>query len=272
MRGNARRAVGRLAVPLSLLLAGLAGCAPHHVAAPELDLGGRRAAYLRALAARESPAAQVESEITLWARAQGGQRLGASGTLVLAPPDGMRLKLDSMFGTALDLGARADSVKAVMPSRRVAVAVDAVRDTLGIRAPGVLAYRALSGAWRPPPHAAWRPIAGALEARWAEGADSVTLAVNAEGLPQRVAWRTAAGPDWIIQYVSWTRVNGVSWPTAIRCQDPRGRLTLSTRLGRVQMQARPSPGRLAVHAPADTEWVGWRRFQRTLEEIESWLE
>ena len=38
--------------------------------------------------------------------------------LLLAAPDAFRLRVDSLFGTALDLAARGDSLTAYVPPRR----------------------------------------------------------------------------------------------------------------------------------------------------------
>jgi hypothetical protein len=272
--GRPRRRSGRRRVAaLTLALAALAAsCAPHHAGLPPLDLTGGRASYLRGLAARERPAALIESDLTLWVRAHGAGRIGASGVLLLAPPDGVRMRLDSMFGTAFDLSARGDSVIAVIPSRRMAVAADAVRDTLGLAAPGMHVYRLLSAAWRPASDASWRPATdGTLEVRWAEGPDSAALSIDREGRPSHLVWTTVDGMAWTVDYLTWTTGSGVTWPESFRCQDGRGRATLTARLARVRLQSQQNPDRLAVRVPPQTEWMDWHRFRLALEDIETWI-
>lgn len=273
MTGRPPRRSGRQRIAAAFALAALAAsCAPHHAGLPALDFSGGRASYLRGLAARERPAALIESDLTLWVRTHGAGRIGASGVLVLAPPDGVRLRLDSMFGTAFDLSARGDSVIAVIPSRRMAVAADAVRDTLGLAAPGMHVYRLLSAAWRPASDASWQPgNDGTLQVRWAEGPDSAALSIDREGRPAHLVWATADGMTWMVDYLTWTTENGMPWPESFRCQDGRGRASLTARLARVRLQSQQNPGRLAVRVPPQTEWMDWHRFRLALEDIETWI-
>ena len=100
--------------------------------------------------------------------------------------------MSSLFGTALDRAARADSV-CLDPARRSGLRLDAERDGLGLARPGGLAVRTLGALWRPP-EAAWDSAVWSdslLVVRWLEGGDTLAAAVGAAGLP---AWVTLTRP------------------------------------------------------------------------------
>src|SRR5262249_12443893 len=136
----------------------LAGCAPHRIEAPALDSEQLRARFERALAARERHGSAVEADLAGWVRWKRGLP-GGQARLLRAAPDRFRLRVESLLGTALDVAGRGDSLVAWVPAKHAGAALDARRDTLGVAAPGALAFRAWSAAWRPPGRA-W------ADARW----------------------------------------------------------------------------------------------------------
>src|SRR5262245_58940028 len=107
-----------LAAALALygLAAALDSCGPKTVTPPELTSGTRIERYRALLAQREARSAAMSASLTLWAE-HGSDRLpGAQGDLLVAGPDRMRLRVASMFGTALDLGLSGDSLRAYIPA------------------------------------------------------------------------------------------------------------------------------------------------------------
>lgn len=247
----------------------VAGCAPHVVRVSELAPAVREARYRDQLAARESRAA-AEAQVTLWARGSDRARLAsADGRLLLVSPDAIRLRLGSVIGTALDLGARGDSITAYVPSRRQALRLDARRDTLGLLRPGGFAYRILSGTWRPP-DAAW---GGAvwndtlLTVRWLEDEDSLAVGVGSDGLP---AWAALARPDGggvRVDYRGWDRSAGTAWPSVVAIADVKGPLTLTVRVAQVRFTGSPDPSRLAVPIPANARPLTLASLRRALERM-----
>jgi hypothetical protein len=271
MRGCLRACAGA-----ALALAVLAGCVPRPVAVAPLAGGGRAERYLSQLSRREQRAGMVEGVATIWPRAFAPcdtcppRRLPAlQAGFVVAGPDGLRLHVESAFGTALDLGLAGDSITAWVPSQRWAVALDAARDSLGLGQPGLIATRVLSAGWRPP-GAAWEAgtaEGGSLVLRWTEGADSVALAVDEAGAPTWARlWR---GPrrGVRVHYERWESANGVAWPAQLEVRDLGGAYDLTCRLDRVGFPARADRSRLAVRIPDGAERLGLDRLRGLLERL-----
>jgi hypothetical protein len=251
---------------LAALVAIAAGCAPHVVRVSELVPAVRETRYRDLLAARESRAA-AEAQITLWARGSDRARLAsADGRLLLASPDAIRLRLGSVIGTALDLAARGDSITAYVPPRRQALRLDAQRDTLGLPRPGGFAWRAMSGAWRPPDEAwsgaTWNDTL--LTVRWLERDDSLAIAVGSDGLPAWAELTRAGGGGVRVRYRGWDRGAQTPWPNVIEIADLRGSLSLTVRVTQVRFTDRPDPGRLAVPIPADAASLTLASLRRAL--------
>jgi hypothetical protein len=271
MTGGLRACAGA-----ALALAVFAGCVPRPVAVAPLVGGGRAERYLSQLARREQRAGMVEGVATIWPRAFAPcdtcppRRLPAlQAGMVVVGPDGLRLRVESAFGTALDLGLAGDSISAWVPSQRWAVELDATRDSLGLGQPGRIAARVASAGWRPPAvaWAAGTPEGGALVLRWSEGADSVALAVDESGTPGWVRlWR---GPrrGVVVHYDRWESIEGAAWPTQIEARDLGGAFELTCRLDRVTFPARVDRSRLAVRIPDGAERLGLDRLRGLLERV-----
>ena len=268
------RALARVAAAVAVVL--VAGCAPRPTTIAPVTEGARIERYLSQLSRREQSAAMVEGTATIWSRALAlcdtcpPRRLPAlQAGFVLAWPDAFRLRVSSMFGTALDLALAGDSVVAYAPAQRWGVALDAVSDSLGLERPGRLAARLMSAGWRPPQPAwtggTWE--GGLLVLRWSEAADSVALAVNEAGRPVRVRrWRDAQH-GVVIDYERWEVVDGLAWPALLKMRTLGGTLDLTCRLGRVRFPARPDRSRLAVRIPGDAERLGLDRLRGLLERV-----
>lgn len=266
-RVRARAARRRLAL---LALALLAGCAPLRVPIAPIEPGRRAERYGIALARRESKGAAVDAQLLLWAEAPAGSRLpGAEGRLLLAAPDAFRLRVASVFGTALDLGGRGDSLSAYVPSRRRALMLDAIRDTLGLRQPGRLAYRALSATWRPPDdawgRAAWED--SLMRISWLEQGDTLAIAVGSAGLP---AWASFARPDGAglrVDYQGWDQASGVAWPVRFTIEDREGAFRIAGKVARVRFPAHADSLRLAVAIPAGAVRLTLAELRRVIERL-----
>ncbi len=265
-RAHARRGI---ALAAAVLAAGFGpGCAPHRVAPPALTLEGRAAAFRAALAAREARGRAVDAEVTLWARLPGARTWPAVGAaLALRAPDGLRLRVASLFGTAFDGAARGDSVMAVLPARRLGFTADARRDSLGIGRPGRLGYRTLTATWRPPDEA-WRAAeasADTLVLRWTEEGDSLRLEIGPDGQPLAITMAHAGSPRVRASYRSWQRHAGVAWPSSIELKGGEDAVTLRCRVERLRFRSRPEAERPLARLPDGVVALAWPAFRRALE-------
>jgi hypothetical protein len=261
-------------VGVVVALALVAGCAPRPTTIAPVTGGGRVALYLSELSRREQRAAMVEGVATIWAVAFvlcdtcPPRRLPAlQAGFVMAWPDAFRLRVSSMFGTALDLGLAGDSITAYAPAQRWGVGLDAVRDSLGLERPGRLATRLLSAGWRPPwpvwESGTWE--GGLLVLRWSEAADSLALAVDEAGKPVWARLWRGARRGVVVGYERWEAVDGLLWPALVKVRTLGGTFDLTCRLDHVTFRVRPDRSRLAVLIPADAERLGVDRLRGLLE-------
>jgi hypothetical protein len=259
-----------------MVVALVAGCAPRPTTVAPVTEGARSERYLSQLCRREQSAAMVEGVAMIWSRVVAPcdtcppRRLPAlQAGFVLAWPDAFRLRVSSMFGTALDLGLAGDSIMAYAPAQRWSVALDAVSDSLGLEQPGRLAARLVSAGWRPP-QPAW--AVGTWEGellvlRWSEAVDSVALAVDKSGKPVWARlWRDARR-GVVVDYERWEAVDGVLWPALLKMRTLGGAFELACRLDRVMFRARPDRSRLVVNIPGDAERLGLDRLRELLERM-----
>ena len=252
-----------------LLTLALGGCVPGPQAPPEPISGDPIARYRSSLAQREARSAAVESDVAIWVRMEGRRAIpGAQGGLLLAAPDAFRLRIASVFGTALDVGASGDSVTLYLPGRRAFARLERAADSLGIVDAGGMALRLWSGAWRAPENAFadGETEGGRRVARWREGDDSLALAVDPNGLP---AWARLARRDvaWRIEYREWGGWDGVKWPARIDAADAGGRMRLTARVQRVRFAAHPDPLRIRVRPPKDAARLFWTELRREIEDL-----
>jgi len=251
-----------------LVTAAMASCAPHRLAPPALDPIRSEARYRATLGAREALAAALDAEASAWVRGRPlGDLPGVHARLALGAPDAFRVRVESLFGVALDFAARGESLECFVPGRRLGVALDAVADTLGLRSPGSLGFRVLSATWDPP-EAAWREAKiedALLVARWEEEGDSLVLGVGSDGLPRWAALRRPGRGSVRARYRAWETVERTSWPTQVEFEDGEAGLRLTLKLTRVWRNPRPGPERLAVRIPPDAERLEWPAVRRALE-------
>ena len=250
----------------AVLAAWLAGCAPQPVRVPELAQGPRRARFEVALAARGAQSV-ADAELSAWASGTALPDLpGVEARLMLVAPDAFRLRVASLFGTALDMAARGDSFTAYVPPRRVALETATAGESLGVADPGGLGYRMWSGTWRPP-DAAWRDAVwedSLLVLRWAAAADSVRCAIGSNGLPRWVEMGRDRGRSIRADYQSWTWIGGLAWPAVLSVRDPRGAYGLRCRVRSVQFRRSADRSRLAVEVPEDASHVTREQLKRAI--------
>lgn len=241
-------------------------CAPtlRRPSAPDVSTISSR--YERQRGPRASRLAAARIEATLWVE---GDRLGRWPALqvdvALVGPDAMRARVASLIGTALDLAVRGDSLRAYFPPRRLGMEVGALEESLGVRAPGAWACRALAASWDareahwvlPEGDSLWRAV-------WREGADSLAMSVSADGLPASVELHDAAGRAHRLRYLRWESVDRVPWPQRVKFEEADGTVRIVCRVDHVQFLAQPDPRWLALRLPASVERVDWSRVRRVL--------
>jgi hypothetical protein len=263
-----RRSVGRVAAGLGLaLLPWLGqGCAPHRIAPPALDASALEARYARALAARTEVSGGLESDLRLWF---SGRRLSgwpaAHGWLVLAHPEALRLRVESLFGTALDLAARGDSVTAWVPPQQFGVALDARADSLALPPPGALGTRVFGALWEPPAEAWLRREArdSTWVLSWIEEGDSVSVSIGASGLP-REARVSRDGSAITARYRAYAFVSNCAIPSRISVGDDGGEVRVTCSLDLFRLREKGDRSRLAVRFPAGAHVMGWRELRAKL--------
>jgi hypothetical protein len=208
-------------------------------------------------------------ELTLRARlVDRNDPPGAHARLLLAGPDGFRLRVESAFGTALDVSGRGDTVMAYIPPERLAMVIESASDTLGVRFPGALGYRLWSGTWDPPTDA-WRDAEwrdSLIVLRWTEEDDSLAMAVGSTGLPRSLEVSRGRGKVVRVDYRAWSSTERTWWPAWIEISDRDQRNQATCRIQRVRF-VRPPPGRarLMIRIPADAEPVSWSELRMALE-------
>lgn len=259
----------RLAAAAPALLVAVS-CAPRVAPPPRLDTAAAPGRYLAALAGREQAARALDADVRVWVEgAAFGELPGVSGTLVLAGPDRCRLRVNSAFGTLVDVAARGDTVTAFVPSRRVVLDLPHAGDTLGVRAPGALLVRVWSAAWRPPDRA-WRNAVARdslLHLAWTEGADSLELAVDGAGRPRQVRMARADGADLRCRYLAWESLGRVAWPAWLEFQDAAGTVRAECRVGALRARAGGGRDRTALRVPEGAGRLEWSRLRAALERL-----
>jgi hypothetical protein len=260
-----RAVPGAAAGLLVLALAGTS-CAPTRRVPALLDVATVAARYERQRVPREDRLTAARLEATLWV---SGQTLGRWPALqvdfALVGPDAARARVASLFGTAVDLAVRGDSLRAYFPPRRLGLTVDSVEDSLGVRAPGRWACRALGAAWDPRSGRWLAPSQDSLwRVVWTEGTDSLRMTVGASGLPQEIELHDRAGHDYRIRYLAWQLEQRTAWPQRLEFDEGLGSVRLSCRVDRVQFFAQADPRWLALSVPARAERATWSTLRRAL--------
>jgi len=265
--GRARLGAVVILAPLLALL--LDSCAPTVPRPGRLDLRDVETRYEAQRAEREGRLAAVRIEATAWIDAADLGRLPAVQLdVALVAPNRVRARVASLFGTALDLLVRGDSLSAYVPPRRLGVELGSIEDSLGIRRPGEWGCRALAASWDAI-DARWEavPQDSLRRARWAEGADSLSMSVDSRGLPVQVEVRPAAGAALDVRYTGWQWVESTAWPARIEITDDAARVNVAIRMDRVRFAGHPDPQWMALTIPASAERLDWRALKETLARV-----
>ena len=250
------------------LLAVLAGCAPRLAVPPQLTRDERAARYRVALAARQAPQTMVDASLVVWTELHERRLPGVEAQLLLAAPDAFRFRVGSLFGTALDLAARGDSVVAYVPPRRTGTRLDAVRDSIGLPNPGGLGFRALAAAWSPPASAWDSGVAedSLWRMTWLEEGDTLRLAVGTSGLPAWASLTRPGKPAVRAAYSGWNAARSPAWPDVVTIEEAGGRVRVVYRVSRVQFPPR-DPSRLAVRIPPNAETLTVDELREAIERL-----
>lgn len=252
---------------LGVLGLGLAaGCAPRHVPVAEVGRDERRARYERRLEARERLARGLEADVTLWMRMPSRRLPGAQGRLLMGAPGGFRLRIESLFGTALDVSARGDTIVAYAPGPRLAWSTERAGDSIGIAEPGSIACRVWSAGFHPPEEA-WRNATfrdSLLELGWREGAGEVRVAIGSDGLPKEAVYASEEA-SLSARYGGWQHERGGVWPARITLEEERRGLVADCRLTALRFPTAIPGERLVPRLPREVRYV-------TRAEIVEWFE
>src|SRR5262249_47751626 len=153
---------------------------------------------------------------------------GVHARVALGAPDAFRVRVESLFGVALDFAAWGESLACYLPPRRQGVVLDAAADTLGLSAPGPLGVRVLAATCQPR-DSAWARADfedTLLVVRWREARDSLALGVGSDGLPRWAMRVDARGRVIVARYRAWRYVESASWPERMEFEDRASGTTL----------------------------------------------
>lgn len=259
----AHRAVARAALAAALALA-FAGCAPPPRPAPSVDDVAAR--YRAGRDRRDGALHALTAELVLRVDGRATGRLpGLPATLALAAPGRARLRVGSLFGTALDVVARGDSVIAWVPSERTVLALAGAAETLGVAPPVTLLARALGATWDPPREAWAAATADTLGLRlaWLEQGDTLALRVDADARPAEVRLAGAAG-SVTVRYAAWSREGGTDWPGSVELADGTGWVRARIGISQVRAAATADEAWFAQRLPAGAKRLDW-------EGLRAWL-
>jgi hypothetical protein len=264
---TSRRAVSLLATAALAIAVVLASCTPAPRGGPGApDLRDLATRYRAQRDAREERLAAVRIEATTWIDAASIGRLPAVQLdVALVRPDHVRARVASLFGTALDLLVRGDSLTASVPPRRMGVELGSLQDSLGIRRPGEWACRALAATWDPR-GARW--VTGAADslrhASWAEEGDSLRLDVDSKALPVAVVLRSTEGRTLTIRYPAWQWIETTAWPSRIEIEDAAAGVQVALRVDRVRFEHQADPQWMVLVVPASAQRLDWRSLREAL--------
>jgi len=266
-----RRGVVRIAGVVALALVALAGCARRPPAPAEITRDELRERFTSRLAARRAASAGLEAEVLVWARLSGEKMPGASARLLMGSPDRARVRVGSVFGTALDLAFTGDSARVWLPAARAVLMLDDAGESLGVRAPGRWLVRALSADWEAP-EAAWatatRRDSDAVLA-WEESAgESIIVSVGRTGLPREVSRRVAGESPVRMVYDGWEAqsANGAAWPVRGSLGAESGRWSVAWRVSSHRFVAPPPASRFHIAVPRDATHLTLDDVRRVMDE------
>lgn len=261
-----------LAAVAALLLAmAFSSCAPP--VRPALVVDDMAARYGAERTAREERLRALTADLLVRVDGRATGRLpGLPATLALAAPDRARLRVNALFGTAVDVCAQGDSVVAWVPSERTALALAGASESLRIAPPVGLLARSIGATWNPP-RSAWREASAeslGLRLRWREGGDSLELLVDRDSRPAEVRLAGEAG-SVNVRYSGWAHSGGADWPGMLEIRDGTGWARVRIGVDEVRVADRADDAWFALRIPEGArrldwdglrEWLGRRKEAR----------
>lgn len=237
----------RAALACAIALVFASGCAHAPRGVPSFDALSVKHAEGRAR--REAVLHAMRADVVLRLDGRATGRLPAfAASVAIASPDRARVEAHALLGVVLDASLRGDSVLVRLPGERSSYLVGGAGESLGVTRPAAFVAQVFAATWRPPA-AAW-PLSVADSSgctiAWREGADSLEMAVDREGLP-RVVRLERAGHVVRVRYERWEDVRGREFPTAISVRDDEG-----------WVAARVTVEDLRFSARAEEDWFDWR--------------
>ncbi|MBK7368675.1 MAG: hypothetical protein IPJ04_12410 [Candidatus Eisenbacteria bacterium] len=237
----------RAALACAIALVFASGCAHAPRGVPSFDALSVKHAEGRAR--REAVLHAMRADVVLRLDGRATGRLPAfAASVAIASPDRARVEAHALLGVVLDASLRGDSVLVRLPGERSSYLVGGAGESLGVTRPVAFLAQVFAATWRPPA-AAW-PLSVADSSgctiAWREGADSLEMAVDREGLP-RVVRLERAGHVVRVRYERWEDVRGREFPTAISVRDDEG-----------WVAARVTVEDLRFSARAEEDWFDWR--------------
>ena len=218
----------------ALILVGtcmLAGCAPpSRPQLPRLDSPAVAERFMARLAERRTRAVIAEGDYSVWVRSAAAKRPPAFTVRArLVAPTAFRLRVDALFGNAVDIRGHGDTLVIDAPALGITAVTDAAGDRSRRQDVAGWVCRALGATWTPPA-AAWGMGAAedsAWRVRWTDAEDSLQMVVSRTGLPRSVSVHPRGGTPITLTYERWASWNGVMWPARVVGRDADGRLSVT---------------------------------------------
>lgn len=241
----------------------LASCAPPPTPG---ELTSFAARYQLERARRSARLAAAEAELIVRVEGRGTGRLpGLAVSARLAAPDRCRLRATWMLGTAFDLLAERDSLRAWLPTEHALIEIGGLGDSLRRPQPVALLLTALAASWDPPA-AAWAAASAesaVVRLAWRDGADSLSLELDDATRPQRMRIQRDGRVVWV-RYSGWRPVGGLQWPVRIEIADEAEWFRLRTELQSLRVLKRVNDRWFVLQPPADAERLDWQAVRARL--------
>jgi hypothetical protein len=249
-----RRPASRAVALLLPLLSLLQGCAHRAPAPAPLDSGALERRHSTLLAERHVRTRGTVGEVSVWFETATQRFPGAHASYRLVGPDSVRLRVESSFGTALDLAGAGDSLWLWVPSERAGVRAGPGDAPLSRADAAAFAVRAAAALWAVP-GAAWRAARAAdtlTVARWIDSGDTLELAVGSNGLPRTARLLREGMRPVRVAYAAYGDHQGTPWPVRFDLEDEGGAFRLQVRVRRVYRDpaAAAAPWRPVIPAGA----------------------
>ena len=238
----------------ALVLSLVAGCAPAgRPQLPRLESPSIAARFEARLAERRARASVAEGNYSAWVHRPSGQDLpGLTVRTRLVAPDAFRLRVDALFGNAIDVSGHGDTLVIDAPALNITAVTDAAGDRSRRQDIAGWVCRALAATWSPPA-SAWpqgEPADSAWRVRWTEAEDSLELVVSMTGLPRLVRVHPAGGSAITLGYERWQSWNGVMWPARLVGQDEEARMSVTLQPESMLLKAHDASAVTVLRVPA----------------------